>query len=262
MKSSKKWLLIAVLAVAAITMAGQRSFAEVLYNGTGLTNLFGSLGFNSLGMADQIVDHSGVFDAKTRIFQISGDPAWFLGSNRLTIFGNDSNSPLYGPSLTGNPSASNDLTGREILFENPGLESLYLSMSNALGTFNPKDPSQNSSTAGATRIIDYYNHFILFELTAAQLASFSFDSNVITTNATAYLVGFEEDYLGTNQYPPGEFRYGDYNSGVFLVITRWDDPTTASDVPEPATMILWTLGGLSLAGASWRRNRNKKKLLA
>jgi hypothetical protein len=33
-----------------------------------------------------------------------------------------------------------------------------------------------------------------------------------------------------------------------------------SGVPEPATLLLWTLGGLGLTGTSWARNRRMKKL--
>ena len=39
-----------------------------------------------------------------------------------------------------------------------------------------------------------------------------------------------------------------------------DDPVDPPDsgVPEPATLLLWTLGGLGLGGTSWLRRRNKK----
>ena len=38
----------------------------------------------------------------------------------------------------------------------------------------------------------------------------------------------------------------------------YDDPEST---PEPATLLLWTLGGLGLGGTSWLRRRNKKRLV-
>jgi hypothetical protein len=38
------------------------------------------------------------------------------------------------------------------------------------------------------------------------------------------------------------------------------EPPQSGDVPEPATLLLWTLGGLGVTGASWYRKRNVKKL--
>jgi len=42
----------------------------------------------------------------------------------------------------------------------------------------------------------------------------------------------------------------------------WDpnQPPTPSGVPEPATLLLWTLGCLGLTGTSWVRNRRMMKL--
>ena len=37
-----------------------------------------------------------------------------------------------------------------------------------------------------------------------------------------------------------------------------DDPPIIGGVPEPATLLLWTLGGLGFAGTSWAKKRKKK----
>jgi len=43
--------------------------------------------------------------------------------------------------------------------------------------------------------------------------------------------------------------------GLFEVTWEASDPP---GVPEPASLLLWTVGGLSLAGASWKRRRHNR----
>ncbi|MCL2118169.1 MAG: PEP-CTERM sorting domain-containing protein [Planctomycetaceae bacterium] len=45
-----------------------------------------------------------------------------------------------------------------------------------------------------------------------------------------------------------------------LYVTR--DGGGGGQVPEPASLLLWTLGGMGLAGASWRKRRMKKHALS
>ena len=49
-------------------------------------------------------------------------------------------------------------------------------------------------------------------------------------------------------------------SMMYAALRSDDDPP--GDAPEPATLLLWTLGGLGLAGTSWHRKRKKKLALA
>jgi hypothetical protein len=53
----------------------------------------------------------------------------------------------------------------------------------------------------------------------------------------------------------GQDRY--YIANAYYETVTPPDP---NDVPEPATLLLWTLGGLGVTGSSWMRKRNKKNL--
>ena len=80
-----------------------------------------------------------------------------------------------------------------------------------------------------------------------------------------------QEYL-MSSYDPGQSYdlMGDYS--VFVMRTTSTDGKIASqdflillehegspDVPEPATLLLWTLGGLGVAGTSWARKRRLAK---
>ena len=268
MKNSKRWFLTAVLVVTALTMAGQWSIAEITtpYNGTGLTDTFNSLFGSSADQALR-VEHSGSFNTGTRFFEISASTINLTSD--LSIFGSSPSSPFgnlsnYSPSL----SLSNNLTGREITFDRPGSGLLNLGMSNDRGQYYSNLSTNPNVLLGwwgeeflGTGFNAEINHFVYFDVTSL-LSTFNLGIN--TAGATAYLVGFDS-MIYYPAYQGGNYSNGDYNDAVFLVVT-WTgggnpDPDP-SGVPEPATMFLWTLGGLSMAGASWRRNRNKKKLLA
>ena len=49
-------------------------------------------------------------------------------------------------------------------------------------------------------------------------------------------------------------------SGTIQAIYLSETDPGPSGVPEPATLLLWTLGGMGLAGSSWVRKRQMKKL--
>lgn len=61
--------------------------------------------------------------------------------------------------------------------------------------------------------------------------------------------------LNTNYDLMGDYVvFSMYSSqGSYLYMTTKSGG--GSDVPEPATILIWTLGGMGLAGSAWRRNR-------
>jgi len=81
-------------------------------------------------------------------------------------------------------------------------------------------------------------------------------------------------------YDPGRYEdtrglMGDYCVFVMTVVSPDDSETpdrqdflyiakvdTNTDVPEPASILLWTIGGLGVAGSSWVKKRRMKKLIA
>ena len=76
-------------------------------------------------------------------------------------------------------------------------------------------------------------------------------------------IGFGDYYVfAMNVYPiySGQPVLG-MNAAMLYAISKntGDDPPPPG-VPEPAALLLWTLGGLGLGGTSWLRSRNKKKL--
>jgi len=104
------------------------------------------------------------------------------------------------------------------------------------------------------------DHYVYFDVTALlhnyldALGNYGTEGGFDIYSGNAYLVGFSGMDYGSSQFPYG------FNDAMFLVLTapviEWRDP----GAPEPATVILWTLGGLSLACTSRVRNRRMKKL--
>lgn len=99
-----------------------------------------------------------------------------------------------------------------------------------------------------------------------------------TNQYLGYLIDINSDIsYWTAAYDPNQyyeeignyavFALNTYTSGNvhrqdFLYVTTADYGNgggNGGDVPEPATLLLWTLGGLGAAGASWRKRRNQQK---
>jgi len=59
-------------------------------------------------------------------------------------------------------------------------------------------------------------------------------------------------------YLPDDAQY----AAMLYAAPRYSDPPPVQNVPEPATLLLWTLGGLGLSGTSWLRRRHKKKVVS
>ena len=85
-----------------------------------------------------------------------------------------------------------------------------------------------------------------------------------------YILGGEYDNIGFGDYYvfvmnvydipsiTEQPTLGRYAGMLYAIPKNSDDPKTT---PEPATLLLWALGGLGLGGTSWLRRRNKKRLV-
>ena len=253
MKNLKRWFLTAVLIVTALTMAVQRSSAEVLsnYNGFGLNTTINALFGNGASTGLSETNLSGTFDASgTSVFLLSTSPVHYFTT--FTLFGNSETADIYYSGITV-PIPPTGLTAGRIDFT-PGTGGLNfkLNTNQSQGPYysNPEIFGNPWESQGGTAAL---NHFAYINVTDLMWANYA---SLMYNGATAYIVGFE----GT--WNNGGDAGGNYNDTVFLVITGAAEGGEPGGVPEPATMFLWTLGGLSLAGASWRRKRNMKKLLA
>jgi hypothetical protein len=99
-----------------------------------------------------------------------------------------------------------------------------------------------------------------------------------------YEISNQDKDVWTANYDPGQSNPGQYydmvgDYGVFVLNVVSGDMgedrlsnrqdflyiakmNTSTDVPEPASLLFWTLGGLGAAGTSWARKRRMKKLAA
>ena len=86
----------------------------------------------------------------------------------------------------------------------------------------------------------------------------------VNSNAAYWLQSYDlrirNDYIGDYAV----FVLNVHGGQDHLYIARADYGTTPDPepVPEPAMLLLWTLGGMGLAGGSWTRKRRMMKLLA
>ena len=97
-----------------------------------------------------------------------------------------------------------------------------------------------------------------------------------TNEHLAYLWGIASDSdVWTVNYDPAQYHamIGDYCVFIMDVVSATDrrdrqdflyiaKVNTSTDVPEPASILLWTLGGLGAVGTSWARKRRMKKSVA
>lgn len=89
---------------------------------------------------------------------------------------------------------------------------------------------------------------IVFDVTGLMRQKYG-DMNI----ESAYLLGWEDGFTTS-------LLDYDYQDSVYLVV---NPAGTSTDVPEPATALIWGLGFLGTAGArSFRKRRNKVKALA
>jgi len=259
-KNSKKWFLTAVFVVTALMVVGQQLSADQSVpnlagfnadtSGTAVFRTFNDLFSTSYTSNAQLSPyaHSGVFTGTTSIYYISGNPDGV--SSTLTLFNSGSvvssvsNFNFAGASYSS--TVLGDYMQRQI-YSGSGLLTLSMSVSSDWG-FSGLYYSNNDLDNGgiANTVTDGYNHFIYFNVT-------SLLSGTLSPGQQAFLVGYEglyDSWMGM-----------DYADGLFLVVNNaGGDEPTPTGVPEPATMLLWSLGGLGLAGTSWYRKRTKKNL--
>ena len=265
----KVCIFTVAFAVVMVVATGQRGFADYSkldQSATGLSSIvnstFGLTGANALGSNADLVDRfststvNGTFNLNgTQVYQLT----WNTTSSML---GFDGNSSSFNSAISG----FHWISGSRPLATTPPLISALGSSVNpivapftvdgqfgfSIRTFDQMHSSliDFGSGSGSTVVsgnypgADYYTYFDVTSLLGSYFPGYN-----------AYLVGFQDSQMSMSGV------YG-FNSATFLVLEQrggggGPDP---SDTPEPATMLLWTLGSLSLAGASWRRN--KKKLLA
>ena len=97
------------------------------------------------------------------------------------------------------------------------------------------------------------NYFLYWDVTNLMKLAYP-DLDFDYTNA--YLIAYEDRAMSG----PKQTDY-DYNDGVFLVFSNdGSGPGPQPGVPEPATLLLWTLGSMGFAGSSWTRKRRMMKL--
>jgi len=285
MKNTTLNNLTVVFAVTALLVSGSRAFAEYIplidydayyggyvsdHSNVALYRTFNSMfGTNYGSNTDLAVDRltsaqfSGTFEAyEIRVFLLSAVPGrlWppvsYDFPSRLTIFG-DSPSVNYGVSnyiidrVDPPTQTSRDFLNREIFaYTSPTPDDLpfnfmiqnddaylgatYFSNPDRFENVVPFDPR-------------YPHNYIYFDVTALMQANYGYLGFEF---GAAYLVAYEDFHASNWAYD------GDFNDAVFLVFTSEYVPPPA---PEPATLILWSIGGVGLIGTTWLRKRNMKR---
>ena len=240
MRNLKPGILTIAFVVVTIIATGQRAFADQtprVLDGPDLRMFFNNyFGTDFKNNGELFDSHPQLLSDDTGIFKLDGAQVFpIIGQYNATA--NFSVNGVNPPGNLGNFNFYNYFPSLADL-----LHSGTAFIGEGDGNFTLTTTPVWSSPCNTNGIRD--DHFIFFDVTEYLPASY--------TGYTATFIGYDDVF---------EFPYrGSYNFGYFLVLTR--DGDAPAGVPEPATMFLWTLGGLSLAGASRRRNRNKKKLLA
>ena len=193
----------------------------------------------------------------SRAFAVSGtfgDDSVFTFYNAATgasLAGPTNTRTLLGSSNVGNVSASfvQNFANRSMWNGSSFNGDFYYRFTNSNpygGTFySNRSNFENVQGQGV-------NHFVYFDVTDLMQQRYS---NLGFDYTSAYLVGYE-DRTYNWFYDQNNVWDGDYNDFVFLIFKN--DGTT-SNVPEPATILLWTLGTFGVAGYSRRRSKKLRK---
>jgi hypothetical protein len=284
MKRVKLWFLVVAFAVTVTLGTGRSAFADLV---TPISNwsldgsnyllyktansLFGlSLTSNAQLSSAYGMNNPGTIQATNgvQVFAVSGtyrDNSIFTFTNATTgsTLANNNTLSYIAGSNVGNLSTS---------FVQNFLNRRMWNGSSFVGGFNYSFTNGNPDNGGTWYSNVYegsqqVNHFAYFDVTA--LAQ-QYYSNLGFDYTTAYLVGYEDrGYYNQTDWD------GDYQDLVFLIFMNnpadpppIDPPPVdpppggGGDVPEPATMLLWTLGGFGMAGTSWIRKRRMMKKFA
>ena len=253
MKNSKLCILTVALAIVMIGATGQRGFGDYtppsfsstsnLYNvvntlfGTALADNAQLSSSYSAGVPAATI---GTFSEETRIYQVYGSASYGASFN----LGNSLPYANLNTALTQSLSAS---PISAVLAGSPLYQRLSGTGAFSFNVRNNGAGRHYFSVGGASTGGSEWN-FIYFNVTSLVGSLMPSGYN------TAYLVGYEEILNGDTSF----------DDAVFLILTNVQGGggpgPNPSGVPEPATMLLWTLGGLGMAGASWRRNRMKNHL--
>ena len=249
-------------------------------------NLFGLTGSNAVTSNAQLVNNYGMTNPgtlqaeETRMFAVS---AKFADISGFSIFGNTTSDVLRFTNIGNfgltnldptNTSSLRNFTERVLFNDTNYTGTLNFSINNG----NPYNGGEfysdiaafsNTARNGNDALERDVNHFIYFNVTSLMQQYFNLNFDY----TSAYLVGYEDrSYYSRSGGIHADWD-GDYQDGVFLIFSNHStgpidppdppDPPEPGDVPEPATLLLWTLVGLGLAGSSWtRKHRGKKPTVA
>ena len=245
-----------------------------------VNSLFGLTGSNTLTSNQQLVNRYGMDNPGTlqanemHVYTVS---SIFSDMSFFTMFGNTTNNILAGPRNI--PLYDPLATNLQAFMNRPLFENITYT-----GAVNFRMENNNGNNGGIfySNFIDFtnlnkvgsgyttfdrnINHFAYFDVTALVRQYFP---NLGFDYTSAYLVGYEDRAYYDAQGGLHVDWDGDYNDGVFLIFNNLpvtpppvdppggEEPPGSGGVPEPATLLLWTLGTLGALGYGHRRSRIK-----